>query len=256
MKHVAQACNRVLVCTVMYKFLLRPKWIATHILVITLMVVMVNLASWQLNRHQERKDFNATLVQRFDSPIRPLDELLQSGEPADIEWMPTAITGTYLQGEDISLVNVSQNGAAGYDAITPLLLSDGKVVLVNRGFLPLASNFPPAPTGKISLLGRVRASSERRTGEVSDPVTGELTDVQRIDIARLQQQIEGELVPVYVQLLKSTPAEPSSVSTIVDPDFSNGPHLNYTVQWLLFTLCAAGGWVALVRRELTKQKTA
>ena len=67
----------------MYKFLLRPKWIATHLLVITLMVVMVNLASWQLNRHQERKDFNATLMQRFNSPIRPLDELLQSGEPAD-----------------------------------------------------------------------------------------------------------------------------------------------------------------------------
>ena len=95
------------------------------------MVLMVNLANWQLDRHQQRKDFNATLVQRFDSPIRPLDELLQSGEPADIEWMPTALTGTYLQGEDISLVNVSQNGAAGYDAITPLLLSDGKVVLVN-----------------------------------------------------------------------------------------------------------------------------
>jgi cytochrome oxidase assembly protein ShyY1 len=240
----------------MYKFLLRPKWIATHLLVITLMVVMVNLASWQLNRHQERKDFNATLVQRFDSPIRPLDELLQSGEPADIEWMPTALTGTYLQGEDISLVNVSQNGAAGYDAITPLLLGDGKVVLVNRGFLPLASEFPPAPTGEISLLGRVRATSERRTGEVSDSVTGELTDVQRIDIARLQQQIEGDLVPVYVQLLKSTPAEPSSLSTIVDPDFSNGPHLSYTVQWLLFTLCTAGGWVALVRREVTKQKAA
>ena len=240
----------------MYKFLLRPKWIATHLLVITLMVVMVNLASWQLNRHQERKDFNATLVQRFDSPIRPLDELLQSGEPADIEWMPTALTGTYLQGEDISLVNVSQNGAAGYDAITPLLLSDGKVVLVNRGFLPLASEFPPAPTGEISLLGRVRASSERRTGELSDPATGELTDVQRIDIARLQQQIDGELVPVYVQLLNSTPAEPSSLSTIVDPDFSNGPHLSYTVQWILFALCAAGGWVVLVRREVTKQKAA
>ena len=220
------------------------------------MVVMVNLASWQLNRHQERKDFNTTLVQRFDSPIRPLDELLQSGEPADIEWMPTAITGTYLQGEDISLVNVSQNGAAGYDAITPLLLDNGSVVLVNRGFMPLADAFPPAPSGEVSLLGRVRASSERRTGAVSDPATGELTEVQRIDIDRLQQQIDGELVPVYVQLLKSTPAEAPTLSTIVDPDFSNGPHLSYTVQWILFALCAAGGWVVLVRREVTKQKAA
>jgi len=188
------------------------------------MVVMVNLATWQLDRHQQRKDFNATLVRRFEAPVRPLDELLQSGEPADIEWLPTAVTGTYLQGEDISLVNVSQNGAAGYDAITPLLLSNGKVVLVNRGFLPLVAEFPPAPSGEVSILGRIRATSERRTGAVSDPATGELAEVQRIDIDRLQQQIDGELVPVYVQLLKSTPTEAPTLSTIADPDFSNGPH--------------------------------
>lgn len=220
------------------------------------MVTMVNLAMWQLDRHQQRKDFNATLVQRFDAPIRPLDELLQSGDPVDIEWMPTALTGTYIQGEDVSLVNVSQNGAAGYDAITPLLLGNGKVVLVNRGFLPLVAEFPPAPSGEVSILGRIRATSERRTGAVSDPATGELAEVQRIDIARIQQQIDGELVPVYVQLLKSTPAEANSLSTIVDPEFGNGPHMSYVIQWILFALCAAGGWVALVRREATKQKTA
>ena len=240
----------------MYKFLLRPKWIATHILVIALMVTMVNLAMWQLDRHQQRKDFNATLVQRFDAPIRPLDELLQSSDPSDIEWLPTAITGTYLQGEDVSLVNVSQNGAAGYDAITPLLLTNGKVVLVNRGFLPLVAEFPSAPSGEVSILGRIRATSERRTGAVSDPATGELAEVQRIDIDRLQQQIDGELVPVYVQLLKSTPSEDASLSTIVDPEFGNGPHLSYTVQWIIFALSAAGGWVALVKRELAKQRTA
>jgi len=240
----------------MYKFLLRPLWIATHLLVIALMVLMVNLANWQLDRHQQRKDFNTTLVQRFEAPIRPLEELLQSGDPADIEWMPTALTGTYLQGEDISLVNVSQNGAAGYDAITPLLLSNGKVVLINRGFLPLVAEFPPAPSGEVSLLGRIRAASERRTGAVSDPATGELTEVQRIDIDRLQEQIDGDLVPVYVQLLKSTPTEAPTLSTIIDPDFSNGPHLSYTVQWLFFAICAAGGWVALARREMIKQKKA
>ena len=223
-------------------------------LVITLIVVMVNLASWQLDRHQQRKDFNATLVQRFEAPIQPLEDLLLGAEPADIEWMPTAVTGTYLRGEDISLVNVSQNGAAGYDAITPLLLSNGTVVLVNRGFLPLVAEFPSAPSGEVSILGRIRATSERRTGAVSDPATGELAEVQRIDIDRLQQQIDGELVPVYVQLLKSTPSEAPSLSTIVDPEFGNGPHLSYTVQWFVFALCAAAGWVALVRRELLKTR--
>jgi hypothetical protein len=240
----------------MYKFLLRPKWIATHFLVIVLMVTMVNLANWQWHRYHERKDFNATLVQRFDVPVSPLSTLLTNGKPADIEWMPTEMSGTYLQGKDVSLVNVSQSGIAGYDAVTPLLMSDGKVVLVNRGFVPLATPFPAAPSGEISILGRVRATSKRRTGEVSDPITGDLTEVHRIDIDRLQKQIDGQLLPVYVQLLKSTPVESNSLSTIADPEFSNGPHLSYTVQWLLFTLCAAGGWLALVKRELAKQRTA
>ena len=78
----------------MFKFLVRPKWIATHLLVIVLVVVMVNLGKWQLNRHNERKEFNTTLVQRFDAPIRPLDELLRDAKPEDIEWMPTAVSGT------------------------------------------------------------------------------------------------------------------------------------------------------------------
>jgi cytochrome oxidase assembly protein ShyY1 len=238
----------------MYKFLLRPKWIATHLLVIALIVLMANLASWQFGRYHERKDFNATLLQRFDAPIRPLNELVMNAVPEDIEWLPTALTGTYLQGEDITLVNVSQNGAAGYDAITPLLLDNGNVVLVNRGFLPLVAPFPDAPTGEVSLLGRIRATSERRTGEVSDPATGELSEVQRIDIDRLQQQIDGELVPVYVQLLKSTPAESASLSAIADPVFGNGPHLSYAIQWIMFSLCAAGGWIALARRELLKAR--
>ena len=69
----------------MYKFLYRPKWIATHLLVIALIVLMVNLGQWQLHRHHERKEFNATLVQRFDAPIQPLETLLQSAKPEDIE---------------------------------------------------------------------------------------------------------------------------------------------------------------------------
>jgi cytochrome oxidase assembly protein ShyY1 len=146
----------------MYKFLVRPKWIATHLLVIALVVVMVNLGQWQLNRHNERKEFNATLVQRFDAPIQPLDELLQDSKPEDIEWMPTAVSGTYVQGEDISLVNVSQNGMAGYDAITPMLLSDGKIVLINRGFLPLSKRVPTC-TNRRSFTSRSSSSIQRTT---------------------------------------------------------------------------------------------
>ena len=43
----------------MYRFLLRPKWIGFHLLVVAAIVTMVNLGFWQLRRLDERQAFNA-----------------------------------------------------------------------------------------------------------------------------------------------------------------------------------------------------
>ena len=42
----------------MYRFLLRPKWIILHVVVLALVVTMINLGLWQLRRLGERQDFN------------------------------------------------------------------------------------------------------------------------------------------------------------------------------------------------------
>ena len=43
----------------MYRFLLAPRWIAFHLLVVVGVVAMVNLGFWQLRRMDERQAFNA-----------------------------------------------------------------------------------------------------------------------------------------------------------------------------------------------------
>ena len=60
----------------MYGFLLRPKWIGFHLLVIGGVVLMVNLWFWQLRRLDERREFNAAFESRADMPVRPLDDVL------------------------------------------------------------------------------------------------------------------------------------------------------------------------------------
>ena len=42
-----------------YRFLISPKWVAFHLLVVALIVAMINLAFWQLRRLDERRQFNA-----------------------------------------------------------------------------------------------------------------------------------------------------------------------------------------------------
>jgi cytochrome oxidase assembly protein ShyY1 len=213
-------------------------------------VVMVNLARWQYHRHQERQEFNATLTARFDETPRPLEELLASGLPLEeIEWLPAIAKGTFVADESLTIVNVSQFGQAGFDPVTPLRLADSRLVLVNRGFLPLSASTPPPPEGEVTVIGRIRLSAERRTGAVTDPTEGELKEVQRIDIDRLAPQLDGDVVPVYLELLDSEPSDDPSISRIAEPEFTLGPHLSYTVQWIVFSLFVLVGWVFVVRRE-------
>lgn len=234
----------------MYGFLLRPKWIALFALLALLIATMCLLANWQWNRHVERKAFNVTLTQRFSAPPQPLGELLQQyPNREDAQWRLATISGTYLDQLSVNVVNVSQNGRAGYDPVTPLRVDDGTIVLINRGFVPLDAPQPPAPTGIVEITGRIRVTAERRTGAVSDSATGVLTDVQRIDIDRLAQQLPATVIDVYLEAMQSTPKDNEMLSMIAPPEFGNGPHLGYVGQWLLFGMCAIGGLVALVLRE-------
>lgn len=225
---------------------------AFHLLIVALVTTMLMLANWQWHRYHQRIAFNATLIERVDAPTQPLEQVLSEFSSAsDAEWRSVQVVGTYLQGLDLRVANVSQGGRAGFDPVTPLQLLDGRLILVNRGFIPLGGSVLGAPDGQVALQGRLRASSTKRLGAVSDASSGVLTEVQRIDITRLQQQMPFPLVNVYLEMQTSNPADDATLSRIAEPTFSNGPHLGYVGQWILFSLCALGGWFAIVRREVT-----
>lgn len=239
----------------MYRFLFQPKWIAAHLLVVALVAIMLSLANWQWQRYQQRVAFNKTLIERVESPIQLLSDVLAKYPVAsDAEWRSVEVVGTFLQDHDVRVVNVSQGGRAGFDPVTPLQLSDGRLILVNRGFIPLGASVKRAPSGVVTLQGRLRASSAKRLGAISDASTGVLSEIQRIDITRLAQQMPSPLVNVYVEMQSSSPADDPSLSRIAEPTFDTGSHLSYVGQWILFSLCALGGWFAIVRRELKRSK--
>lgn len=238
----------------MYRFLLRPKWLLFHLGMLLLVVVMINLALWQLRRMDERKDFNAEVRSHASAPIRPVEDVLPAGadvDPSDLQWYNVSASGTYLIDEQVLVVNVSQDGAAGVDPVVPLQLADGRVLLVNRGFVPNNVSVPPPADGQVEIVGRLRPSQKRGTGSLSDPADGELAEVHRVDIPRLQKQLDAPVLPMYVDLLDSTPAEPADqITPVAAPDLSEGPHLSYAVQWCLFSLAAVIGWVLAVRRSV------
>ena len=60
----------------MYRFLLRPKWIVLHIVVLALVITMINLGLWQLRRLDQRESFNRTVREHLSAPVEPIDSVL------------------------------------------------------------------------------------------------------------------------------------------------------------------------------------
>jgi cytochrome oxidase assembly protein ShyY1 len=242
----------------MYRFLASPRWIAFHVLVIVAVVAMINLGFWQLRRLDERKEFNAEVVARSELPVLPLADLLadRDFDASTAEWRRVSASGTWLPTQ-VLVFNRTQGGAAGDNVLTALASDDGPTVLVNRGFVPLGNDVPDAPAGETSVLGRVRLSQSRQTGQLTDAAEGPLTEVRRVEIDRLAPQYEGEVAPVYIDLIESDPAAtPVDPVPVPAPQLGEGNHLSYAFQWFIFAICVLIGWVLAVQRSIRTRRAA
>ncbi len=234
-------------------FLLRPTWVAFHVLVIVSITVMITLGLWQLRRLDERTTFNATVTERIDQPPVPLEDLLAGPDAATdiglLEWRQVTVTGQYST-DQVVWFNRSQDGLAGDNVLSALVDGDN-TVLVNRGFVLLGDDVPAAPSGAVELLGRVRLPPDRQRGELTDASQGPLAEVRRIDLQRLDEQLPGELAPIYLDLVGSIPnVSATDPIPVPPPTLSDGPHLSYAVQWFIFAAAVFVGWVLAVRRSI------
>ena len=243
----------------MYRFLLRPSWVLLHVTVVATIVLMINLGLWQFDRYHERLDFNEIVSARIEAQPQDLNKLLLEIEIGtktanEAEWLNVFTSGEYLDEQTVNAVNRSQGGFSGVDPLTPMRIAGGKqLVLVNRGFIAQSAQnqeSAPAPVGTVEILGRVRVSEVRKTGGLSDPSDGVLKEVINIDLNRLAQQIQDLNTEIFIEVLKSNPADSMLLEPIADPILSSGSHLSYTAQWFIFSVFVAAGWVVVVRRKL------
>ena len=126
---------------------------------------------------------------------------------------------------------------------------------VKIGFIPLTENVPESPSGEVVVIGHLRPSQKRSGLGAIDSSEGTLAEMQRIDIARIDQQTSGTLADMYVQLVESSPAE-TRLSVVPLPDITNGPHLSYAFQWFFFSAVALFGWIFVVRRKISEASRA
>ena len=244
-----------------YRFLTKPKWIAGHLIVIVAVVVFVSRGVWQLRRLHDRQDFNSILVSRTAELSRPIGEVIEEfrGDDELLELRTVTAVGQYSPGEEVILLARSYNGLSGHHVLTPLYLADGSAVIVDRGWVSIDLDMPgmdefAPPEGEVTVSGILRKTEVRGSFGPTDPADGVLTQTVRVDLERIDQQVAGDLLPVYVQLLEQDPAQAESVPAVVDlPQPSEGSHRGYAVQWFLFALVAGVGYPILIWRTADDQ---
>lgn len=234
-----------------YSFLVKPKWIGFHLLCIAAIVVMVNLAFWQLRRLDERQSLNDRVAAQTTAPVVPLADL-SLRNPDAVEYRQVEATGTYV-GVQFQIVNLSQAGTTGSDPVNALQLADGSLILVNRGFLAFDADVTAPPSGEVRIVGRLRPSQSGGTDQRDDDDTPEIVEIRRIDLVEIAKQFDAEVAPMYVELIESFPADSPKLLPVPLPAASSGPHLSYTIQWFIFSVCVAIGWAFAIRNTARKQ---
>ena len=212
---------------------------------------MVYLSLWQFHRLDDRKAFNREVTERSSLSVVDVSTL-DISDPAALQWRPAGAKGTYLPDEQVLIVNRSQGGVAGMNVLTPLLLDDGRAIIVNRGFIALNDTPPVAPSGEVKVVGLLRSTEGRTTGQARE-ASGELTEFFRLDIARLQEQIDPELLNVALVAEVSEPADSAMLRPVSSPELSEGSHLSYAIQWLIFATAVIVGWILAVRKSISNR---
>nr|WP_240945406.1 SURF1 family protein [Rhodococcus sp. HNM0569] len=239
------------------RFLFRPGWLVLAAVVAAFaFACFYVLAPWQLGKNTDTERRNQQIADSIDQEPVPVGELLAGGtlDPST-EWHPVVAEGTYVPGSDLLVRLRSIDGQPAYEVLTAFALDDGGTLLVNRGYVrPVEGTQPPplepAPTGHVSLDGRVRASEGVAPGK--DPLDENgVRQVYTIDAGQIAQFTGTDLLDGYLQL---DDGQPGGLGTIALPQLDAGPYLSYGLQWLAFGIMAPLGLAYFVRAELRERR--
>lgn len=241
----------------MWAEVIKPRWFFTSLFVLAAGFVMIRLGFWQLDRLQQRRNFNSQVLSQINLPPLNLNEDLPVALLPGMEYRHVIVTGTYDYEDQILLRNQVWDDQPGYALITPLVIKDANyTILVNRGWISLENGQDLSPftaTDEVTLEGLLRLPLEHATiGGVPDPTLqpGEarLLAWNYLDMDRIQSQTTFTLLPVYLQEQpgRTTPPIPS----LPNLEINEGPHLAYAIQWFGFTALLWGAYPFYVKKQL------
>ena len=131
---------------------------------IPILIVLCLLGNWQVERLNWKLDLIEKLDLRYGLPAMAIPSTVS--EPDELVYRHASVTGRFLHMGEMPLYSIGPNGKPGYDLFTPLLTSNGKYVIINRGWVPehlieQVSRPETIRTGPVQITGVLRKSWDR-----------------------------------------------------------------------------------------------
>ncbi|MGY4856912.1 SURF1 family cytochrome oxidase biogenesis protein [Cryobacterium sp. AP23] len=233
-----------------WRFLFSRQWAGYLALTIIFAVVCSGLGMWQLARRAEAQAEISRVDANFDAEAVPVTDALPSLDSftESQKWLPVELTGTYLRDEELLVRNRTFNINPGFEVLTPLLLANGDVFIVDRGWVPTGEDqdspdaVPAAPAGEVTVVARLKQGEPVLAGRSASG-----NQVATIDLPGIAERLGRDTYTGAYGLMKTEdPAAAERPTAVLRPVRDEGPHLSYAFQWFVFALMAfvGLGWAA------------
>jgi len=235
-----------------YKISFTPSWVMS-LLTIFAIFLFVRLGFWQLERAQEKKQMLAAMRQFAKLP--PIDLVLNNKLPA--QYQQIKINGNYLP-QVLLLDNQHRNHNFGYDVISLLRTNNGKIILVDRGWVAgdITRRIYPQiknPTGNISIAGSVYYPSSKNwvLGQAIEEKTNDLAIIESLDTKLLGQFLHKSVYPFIIRLNRDIAYGYMREWAIVS--MPPNRHYAYAFQWFAIAIAVLVIFIGLNFKKESKK---
>ena len=205
-------------------------------------------ARWQWSRHLERDAMNAAVVASERTAPIAWQSLLRNGYSSDLRWRQVSAHGQWLD-EQLLVRKQVVNGNVGFTVLTPFKTDGGVVLYVQRGWVDESTSKPPAILkSALTVTLRIQAASSSRGPQPSDLPDGQ---INWIDPHTLASASGWETVDAVFELVD--PVD-NGLVPLPWPQLTAGPHVSYTVQWVLIGITAVIVYIRVMWTEVVRRR--
>ncbi|MBT7952380.1 MAG: SURF1 family protein [Gammaproteobacteria bacterium] len=205
------------------------------IVTLSLLPLLVYLGFWQLDRAEQKSNLLEQKLERSNN--ESITSLVSGIDLDSLLWRKAVLSGEFKHSPVFLLDNQVLKNEVGYFVYSPFELSNGNIVLVNRGWTKAGLTRDVIPVIPVS-QGIVEITGIIAAAPFSGIVLAEKTDedlgnglyrLQRVDLEKLNAKYELKLLSPIIRL--DPDSEGGFVRDWRKPGSGKEKNLGYAFQW-------------------------